>query len=64
MKKIRMIYQDPITEKKPEGMAELIKQVGGDSEQELWEVRFKGEKETYIRTIKARQEVMPLLCRG
>lgn len=46
------IYEDPITEKIPEGKAVLLRPVNSDEDLEWWEVRFKGEDDTYYRFIK------------
>lgn len=50
-----MIYEDPITEKKEEGWATLVKPVNRDfgGGLERWDVRFDNEPEqTFERTIK------------
>lgn len=49
-----MIYQDPITQKKPEGKAKLLKLEIRDKsgEMEYWKVLFKNEDETYFRWVK------------
>lgn len=51
-----MIYEDPITEQKPEGVATLIKELSRDTGYGLscWEVRFDGDdpSETFGRSIK------------
>ena len=48
-----MIYQDPITEMKEEGKAELIRLVTKNLNTEDWRVKFVGEKDgqTFRRTI-------------
>lgn len=53
---IRTIYQDPLTCKKPEGKAVLVRRRGeavliGDNKVESWWVRFAGENETVPRDI-------------
>jgi len=35
-----MIYEDPITKKKPEGKARLIEKLGKTRGREYWRVRF------------------------
>jgi len=47
-----MIYEDPITQQKPEGIATLIKKIDdlGDG-LERWNVRFVGEIDVYERTV-------------
>ena len=59
MKKIiakqKMIYQDPLTETKPEGMALLVDLIQEDGELERWRVKFMEDMpfaETYERWIK------------
>jgi hypothetical protein len=49
-----MIYQDPITEKKPEGKATLLHKVMDLSDGlERWKVCFAGDDgEVYERTVK------------
>lgn len=37
---IIMIYQDPITQQKPEGEAKLLKLEKDDPDQQYWKVRF------------------------
>ena len=45
-----VIYEDPLTQKKPEGKATLIKLVMDDVEMQRWEVESLGER--YFRWIK------------
>lgn len=47
-----MIYQDPITEQKPEGLAKLSTYLKTDGCLEQWNVRFAHEREVYPRWIK------------
>jgi hypothetical protein len=47
-----MIYEDPITEQKPEGKAELLKKVGGDEEVEQWIVRFLDDDLKTCQTLR------------
>ena len=47
-----VIYQDPVTRKKPEGEAELVEFHHKESfapYMEVWRVKFIGEEETYER---------------
>jgi len=46
-----VIYRDPITRLRPEGMATLKKLVYADGETQRWMVRFDGELECFERTI-------------
>lgn len=51
---IVMIYQDPITQKDPEGRATLVRQISPDEGDGLsrWVVRFWDDPEAcYVRTI-------------
>ena len=47
------IFQDPITQRKHEGVATLKRFVGKDDKTgiEDWEVQFNGEEETFQRAI-------------
>ena len=45
------IYEDPITQRQPEGNATLVELVSRLADGEIWEVRFKGEDDTYQRLI-------------
>lgn len=45
------IYHDPCTKQIFEGTAKLIKLLSDDFEFQTWQVRFKGEKQLYIRRI-------------
>lgn len=57
------IYQDPITETKPEGKACLLHKIGDIADGlEQWKVCFEGEDGgVYVRTIKVAQ---PAILRG
>lgn len=47
------IYEDPVTCKKLEGKAVLIRPIGPpDRGLQIWHVRFEGEKGVYTRVIK------------
>ncbi len=48
------IYEDPITQLKPEGDATLVREYRPDTGDGLsmWEVQFDGEDEFVLRTIK------------
>ena len=49
-----MIYEDPLTKKKQEGMATLMELQAcdpGDGRLEYWLVHFDGDKGYYYRTI-------------
>jgi hypothetical protein len=46
-----VIYQDPITQLKPEDEATLSSWLKTDGNLEQWNVRFKGEREVYPRWI-------------
>jgi hypothetical protein len=45
------VYEDPITQNKPEGRAILVNQIKverwSDAQLERWDVRFEGEQETH-----------------
>lgn len=45
------IYEDPITCRKFEGEAVLIKRLSLGPDSERWRVRFEGEEETYERWV-------------
>lgn len=47
----KIIYQDPLSQTKEEGKAQLMKYLGCNYECEYWDVRFFGEKENYPRHI-------------
>lgn len=51
-----MVYQDPLTEQRPEGEAVLMEKVGENEHTEDWRVSFVGDKspEWWTRTIKKR----------
>ena len=46
------IYEDPLTETKPEGKAELIKLIGEYDSLEEWEIRFCDDNFECSRFIK------------
>ena len=50
-----MIYEDPITQLKPEGRGRLIRRVGQLPDQEYWRVRFMDGYEC-IRWIKVEEK--------
>lgn len=55
------IYKDPLTETKREGEAKLVRKISERSfaqgqVEEQWLVRFKGERSTYQRWIKRKEE--------
>lgn len=47
------IFQDPLSQLKPEGMATLVKFCHGDEGLEHWDVKFDGERQVYQRWIAA-----------
>jgi len=49
------IYQDPKTEQKREGRADLVEFISKDPDgRETWKVRFEGEAELYTRAFYPR----------
>ena len=50
------IYEDPITQNRLEGIATLIKKVASQPNLETWVVRFRGERETFIRQIRREEK--------
>lgn len=44
------IYEDPITEKIPEGKAKLLRKIYNKSDMEFWRVSFLNEKNLHQRT--------------
>jgi len=53
---IVMVYEDPVTEQKPEGKAELLKLIIPGTDQEYWKVRFIDDGTIVWRWIKPREE--------
>jgi hypothetical protein len=49
---IVMVYEDPITEQKPEGKAKLLAFVNNFGELENWEVKFLDDGTVTTRAIK------------
>lgn len=49
---IVIIYQDPITELKPEGRVKLVEFIKANNGLELWRVRFLSDNFTANRFIK------------
>jgi hypothetical protein len=49
------VYEDPWTEKRPEGEAKLIEKVGDDGEREQWLVKFVFDQSRHPRWIKKGQ---------
>ena len=50
-----VIYEDPMTRKKPEGRAQLVEHIathGGTPVLQRWLVRFPNEHQTYQRIIR------------
>jgi len=56
------IFHDPITQKKLEGEAILVKFCHEDDHLEHWDVRFKGERTTYQRWIAKPGKIAPDVC--
>ncbi len=58
MAKTVMVYEDPITQQKPEGLVELERKIwdGAPGELEYWRVRFLDGGEVTLRFIKAESE--------
>ena len=54
-----MIYQDPLTEKKREGMAELCEFNCSYYDIEIWKVRFIGEERFVQRNISVKGKNKP-----
>jgi len=53
---IVMIYEDPITEQKPEGKAKLLKLILGSTyELETWQVKFLNDGVVTARHIKVKR---------
>ena len=50
------IYEDPITEKRPEGKARLVRRLNADHEGgmtlERWLVRFEGDAQDFERWVR------------
>jgi len=53
---IVMVYEDPITQEKPEGEAELVQCLVGYGILEYWEVKFLATGEVTTRNIKVKSD--------
>jgi len=53
---IVMVYENPITQEKPEGEAELVQRLVGYGILEHWEVKFLATGEVTTRNIKVKSD--------